>query len=154
MPATVHLNDIIDALEMQFDEALSYLDLDAGQVVTVSEDLPREAAEQGDGSPMFLTGRKTNGRSPNGLFQQTAFIKLPTKFDVHEWGIMQDFSRSVGSDDIRDDLSRAIHGTGAFRNFKGTVRRLGIESAWFAFRTDALRQIALDWCEENQIVRQ
>ena len=56
---------------------------------------------------------------------------------------MQDFSGSVGSDGIRDDLLRAIHGAGAFRNFKDTVRRVGIESAWFAFRTNALRQIAL-----------
>ncbi len=67
---------------------------------------------------------------------------------------MQDFSRSVGSDSIRDDLSRATHGAGAFRNFKDTIRRLGIESAWFAFRADALRQIALVWCEENQLVWQ
>jgi hypothetical protein len=55
------------------------------------------------------------------------------------------------SDDIRDQLSRAIHGAGAFRNFKDTVRRVGIESAWFAFRAEALREIALGWCEENQI---
>jgi hypothetical protein len=65
---------------------------------------------------------------------------------------MQDFSRSMESDGVRDELSRAIHGAGAFRNFKDTVSRLGIEPAWFAFRADALRQIALEWCEENRIV--
>lgn len=64
---------------------------------------------------------------------------------------MHDFSRSVGPDGIRVDLLRAIHGAGAFRIFKDTVRRVGIESAWFAFRADALKQIAIDWCEENQI---
>jgi hypothetical protein len=26
-----------------------------------------------------------------------------------------------------------------------------IEAAWFAFRAEALRQIALDWCEDNHI---
>jgi len=31
MPATVHLSDIIEALEMQFEESLSYLDIDAGR---------------------------------------------------------------------------------------------------------------------------
>lgn len=51
MPATVHLNDIIDALEVQLDESLSYLDLDAGQVVTVSADLLRDAEEHGDEEP-------------------------------------------------------------------------------------------------------
>ena len=80
------------------------------------------------------------------------FRKLPSKFDVHEWAIMQDFSNSVESDEIREDLLFAIHGAGAFRHFKHTVRRHDIESAWFAFRTEALRQTALEWCEANQIV--
>jgi hypothetical protein len=36
MPPTVLLKDIVDALEMQFDEYSSYLDLDTGKVETVS----------------------------------------------------------------------------------------------------------------------
>jgi hypothetical protein len=152
VPATVHLNDIIDALEMQFDEALSYLDLEAGQVVTVSEDLLREAEESADEEPDLPDWQKDEWETAKRIVSSDRFRPLPTKFDVHEWGIMQDFSHSVESDSIRDDLLHAIHGAGAFRNFKDTVRRFGIESAWFAFRTDALREIALDWCEQNQVV--
>jgi hypothetical protein len=153
MPATVHLSDIIDTLEMQFEESLSYLDLDAGQVVTVSEDLLGEAEEHGDEESDLPDWQKEEWEIAKKIVSSDRFMPLPTKFDVHEWGIMQDFSRSMGSDGIRDDLSRAIHGAGAFRNFKDTVRRLGIEPAWFAFHADALRQIALDWCEDNQIAR-
>jgi uncharacterized protein UPF0158 len=65
---------------------------------------------------------------------------------------MQDFSYSVESDRIREDLLRAIHGAGAFRNFKDTLRRHRTELAWFPFRADALTQIALNWCEENRII--
>jgi hypothetical protein len=151
VPATVHLNDIIDALEMQFHESLSYLDLDSVQVVTVSEALLREAEEHGDEEPDLPDWQKDEWEIAKKISSTDRFRPLPTKFDVHEWGIMQEFSRLVESEGIRDDLSHAIHGAGAFRNFKDTVRRLGIEPAWFAFRTDALRQIALDWCEENQI---
>ena len=86
------------------------------------------------------------------IVSTSRFRKLPTKFDVHEWAIMEDFSRSVESGRIRDDLLNAIHGAGAFRNFKYTLRRHRIESAWFAFRAAALRQIAIDWCEEHQVV--
>jgi hypothetical protein len=80
------------------------------------------------------------------------FLKLPSKFDVHEWAIMEEFSHSVESDRTRADLLHAIHGAGAFRNFKYVIRRDGIEAAWHAFRAEALKQIALDWCEENHIV--
>jgi hypothetical protein len=65
---------------------------------------------------------------------------------------MQDFSRSMESDSIREDLLHALDGAGAFRNFKDTLQRYGIESAWFGFRAEALRQIAVNWCDEKQIV--
>jgi hypothetical protein len=45
----------------------------------------------------------------------------------------------------------AIHGAGAFRSFKTALRRHRLESAWFEFRAAAIRQIALDWCEENDM---
>jgi hypothetical protein len=136
---------------VQFDESLSYLDLDAGQVVTVSEDPLCKAEEPGDEQPDLPEWQKDEWEIAKRIVSTNRFRPLPTKFDVHERGIMQEFSRSVESEEIGAELSRAIHGAGAFRNFKDAVPRLGIESAWFAFRTDALRRIAVDWCEENQI---
>jgi hypothetical protein len=45
----------------------------------------------------------------------------------------------------------ALHRSGAFRNFKDAVGRHRMEQAWFAFRTEALEKIAIDWCEEQGI---
>ena len=64
---------------------------------------------------------------------------------------MEEFSRSVENDRIREDLQRAIHGKGAFRYFKDRIRQHGIEQDWFAFRSEALKQIAIEWCEENEV---
>ena len=64
---------------------------------------------------------------------------------------MQDFANSVSSEKISADLLNAIHGSGAFRNFKDTLRRHRIEKDWYAFRSEALAEIARDWCEENQV---
>jgi hypothetical protein len=151
MPATVRLNDIVDALEMQFDESSSFLDLDTGQVETVSHDLLRDA-ESGGEEPDLPAWQKQEWEIARRIVSTGRFQRLPTKFDVHEWEIMQDFSNSVESGSIREDLLDAIHGSGAFGNFKGVVRRHRIESAWFTFRTEALREIAVSWCEEHQIV--
>jgi hypothetical protein len=79
------------------------------------------------------------------------FVRLPTKFEVHEWEIMRDFADSVESDRLSEELLNAIHGSHAFRRFKDTLRRHRIEAAWFRFRTEALKQIAIDWCEEHHI---
>ena len=51
MPATARLSDIVDALQMQFDESPSFLDLDTGEVETVSRDLLLQAEESADDEP-------------------------------------------------------------------------------------------------------
>jgi len=79
------------------------------------------------------------------------FIELPSKLDVNEWTIMEEFSESVKSPRIREELRDAIHGAGAFRQFRSTIRRHHIEKDWYAFRDNALREIAIEWCEENGI---
>jgi hypothetical protein len=55
-PATVLIKDVVDALEMQFDEQLSFWDLDTGQVETVSREL-LGVAEEGDEEETDLTKR-------------------------------------------------------------------------------------------------
>jgi Uncharacterised protein family (UPF0158) len=153
MPATVRLNDIVDALEMQFDRSSSFLDRETGEVVTVSNDLLGDAEEcDDDEEPDLPAWQQKEWEIARRIVSTGRFRRLPTKFDVHEWSIMEDFSHSVESDRIRQDLLDAIHGAGAFRYFKDTLRRHRIESAWSAFRAEALRQIALDWCKENHIV--
>jgi hypothetical protein len=116
---------------MQSDESSSFLDRDTGRVETVSHDLLQEAEESGeDKKPDLPAWQKQEWETAKRIVAADRFQKLPTKFDVHEWAIMQDFSRSVRSDRMRD----------------------GIESAWFSFRAEALRQIAIKWCEENHIL--
>ncbi len=156
MPATA-LKDIVEALEMQFDERPQFLDRDTGEVVDVSVDLLHEAEAQGsddEDDPDLPEWQKREwqlaGQITCGFGDR--FLKLPGKFEVREWAIMEDFSHSVESNRIREDLLHAIHGRGAFRMFKDTLRRYGIESAWFAFREEALRQIAIRWCKEHQVV--
>ena len=120
MPATVRLNDIVDALEMQFDESSSFLDRDTGQVETVSHVLLREAEESGDAEePELPTWQKQEWEAAKRIVSTDHFQKLPTKFEVHEWAIMQDFSRSVESDRIREDLLHAIHGARGIPEFQG-----------------------------------
>jgi hypothetical protein len=151
MSAVVFLGDIVDALEMQLEESSSFLDPDTGRIETVSDDLLRQAEESLEREPDLAVWQKHEWEIAKRIVATDCFLKLPDKFDVHEWAIMRDFSHSVASDSIREELLSAIHGAGAFRHFKAALRRHRIESAWFTFRTEALKQIALDWCQENHV---
>ena len=136
---------------MQLDESSSFLDLDTGRVETVSNEFLGEPDESVGEEPGFPAWQKHEFDVAKRIVSTDRFQQLPTKFDVHEWAIMQDFSNSVAPGWVREDLLNAIHGAGAFRHFKDTLRRHRIESAWFTFRAQALKQIALDWCEEHHI---
>jgi hypothetical protein len=151
MSAKVQLKDIVDVLEMQFDETPSFLDLDTGKVETVSRDLLGEAEESADEEPDLPERQEEEWEVAKRIVSTGRLLELPSKFDVHEWSMMENFSHSVESPKIREDLLYAIHGAGAFRHFKDTLRRHRIEEAWYAFRTKALREIAIEWCEEHDI---
>lgn len=79
------------------------------------------------------------------------FIPLPTQREINEYGMMEEFVSNVRNDSQRATLEIAISGRGAFRRFKDTVIRFGIEKKWYAFRDKEYLRVAREWCEENKI---
>lgn len=154
---TVSIKDIVDGLEMQGQEGLAFLDLDSGEVETVPRSLLSEAEEGEKEEEVEGTG----GEEPDGpedewdlalrIAGSDRYLRLPTTFDIHELSIMTEFAQSDEAGKAGAELEDALRGGGAFRHFKGALRRRGIEKKWFAFRDEALREIAIEWCEEHGI---
>jgi hypothetical protein len=90
MAATVLLRDIVDALEMQFDEQLSFLDLDTGHVETVSRELLGMEEEGDDEEPDPADQEDEEWEMAKRIVSSDRFVRLPTQFDVHEWAIMEE----------------------------------------------------------------
>jgi hypothetical protein len=147
----VALKDIVDALEMPSDEHFYFLDRQTGEVEFVSREI-LGLAEEGGTVDEVLQWQRREFEVAEAIFADwDRFKKLPTKFDIHDWDIMREFAESVEPEWLSDELQNAIHGAGAFRYFKDTLRRHRREKDWYAFREEALRQIAIEWCEENGI---
>jgi hypothetical protein len=145
------LKEIVDALEMQFDEQSSYLDRHTGEVELVSGDVLR-LVEEGGAADMLPQWQEREFDVAKALFEDpNRFVRLPTQWDVHEWEIMREFAESVEPERLSRDLLQAVSGKGAFRYFKDTLRRYRREQDWYDYRTRALGEIAADWCEENGI---
>ena len=51
----------------------------------------------------------------------------------------------------QEELASAIQGKGAFRRFKDTVIRLGIDQEWYDFQSAEYKRKAARWCEDNGI---
>src|SRR5438093_9173263 len=137
---TVNIKDIVDALEMQFDEYDNYLDTETGEVYPVSHDA-LSRAEEPDPEDDPPDEKDPEYATAVLIVETDRFLQLPTKWDVNEWEIMDDFSRAVEDTRIRQELLSAIRGAGAFRYFRDVIHRHGIQQDWYAFRTQALTDI-------------
>ncbi len=69
-----------------------------------------------------------------------------------EYGWMEEFAETVGDARLRDRLSVALDGRGAFRRFKNVLLDAPDErERWFAFRDARLRAAAREWLAEHRI---
>jgi hypothetical protein len=143
MGTTVSVREVVDAFETASDEMSSYVNRATGQVITVTHEDLRLAEEDSD--PDMPAWQREAVTEAKGILNSDDWLELPNKFAIHEWEIMDQFGRSRSAESERSAVALAIRGSGAFRNFKATIRRLGIEEAWFAHKTRALETIAREW---------
>ena len=80
------------------------------------------------------------------------FIPLPTKEEVNDYQNMVNFTESIEDDKKRDWFENAIHGKGAFRRFRATLERFGMETEWYDYLEACHRELAIEWCEQHGIV--
>ena len=151
MAAHVKLDNIIECLEFQSDESNSFLDRRTGEVVTISDE-EMQAAEDNESIEDFPEWQHDLIRIAKEIEAETGdYIELPTKFDIHEYSIMERFCLSLQDGQMCDTLYSSIKGSGAFRRFKDAIHDYGIADDWYKHRNEALKDIAIEWRKENGI---
>ena len=147
MATKVSLIEVLDALEIANDEMSSFVSKRTGQVVTLSHEAMHLAEE--DSKEDQPDWQEDELRLARDVLYSTYWLGLPSKFEIHEWEIMNRFGQSLSVPAQREEVLDAIHGSGAFRQFKSTIRRLRLENTWFAFRSSAFEDIAKSWLSEH-----
>ena len=148
MAKMISLDNLIDGIEMQSEDVTGYLDGDTGAVVLIGEEIAsqskRDAPDEWSDweTELIEVVRAVDEGSKR-------YVQLPR---TNDWQIMRGFCDSVEGDTVREPLLQAIHGRSAFRRFKDELRRNGMLEPWFAFKRNALREVAIEWCTENEIV--
>lgn len=83
------------------------------------------------------------------LFEKS--IILPTQHEINEYQIMLDFIETIDNLEIKSNLHRLIQGKGAFRRFKDYCFEMDIIQKWYDFRDKRYKEIAIDWCKQNEL---
>lgn len=150
MKPIVRLKDIVDEMDSFGDEYRSFLNIQTGELITFSgEELG--AAEDGESLDDFPEWQRELIQKASEVFSTDDYCELPSKFDIHEYSIMERFCYTVEDDELNRRLLNSIRGRGAFRYFKDTIHEYGIADDWFRYRDQAFRDIAMDWLEANNI---
>jgi hypothetical protein len=150
MPALVSIKEIVEMMDSQTDESSTYLDPETGRLYPLTNEVLR-LAESGGNRDKLPEWQQPEFDDALFVGASDRVVGLPSKWDIHEWEIMRDFALSVEDDPISDALQGALRGGGAFRRFREAVRFHDLEDAWRRYREQALRQIAIEWCEERGI---
>ena len=79
------------------------------------------------------------------------YIKLPEDNEIDDYAIMKNFCKSLENEEIKDKLLATIKGKEAFRRFKDNIHEFGIEDKWYRYKEKDYREIAINWCERNNI---
>lgn len=132
----VKLSVVIDAIEsLMSDEWIYYYDLKEHTTIWISDSGYADDDEE----------RELLDEEPD------RFLRLPTKYDIREYDIMENFIEELPEGKLQDSLARLIRGRGAFGRFKDGIRRAGIEQQWYDYQAAEYRRIAIRWCRDEDV---
>ena len=147
----VDLKKIVEGIEFQSDESRSYLKISSGEVVLLTDEAIAAAGSDEDLSVHAEWYREAIEQAREFLNNEDDYIPLPSKFEFHEYSVMEEFIRSLPIEEQRDELLSLIKGKGAFARFKHGLERFLLLERWYQYRDQALAALAEGWCRDNGI---
>lgn len=153
----VDVNEIVEIISMQSDESSAFVNTETGEIIAFDFDelaIVDDLEVDDDFSEYPEWQRKLLKIAVDVIFynSNSKYILLPSKWDVNEYRIMEDFCGSVSNDKVSEKLFSAIRGTGAFRRFKDEVIYHGVDKDWYKFRDETYLKIAVEWCTRNDVI--
>ena len=147
----VNLSSIIEGIEFQGDESQAFLRLSTGEVVIFTDE-EIETAERNENMPDHAEWYiEAIERAKEFLKNEKDYIELPSKYDFHEYSVIENFILSLPIEEQQEELLRMIKGKGAFSRFRQGIARFLLEDKWYEYRDNALAELAKDWCDDNKI---
>ncbi|MCD6393542.1 MAG: hypothetical protein J7M40_08540 [Planctomycetes bacterium] len=132
----IDLNELVFVLEWHSDETASYLDVETGQIVQVSDlfdDADERLREQIEENP-----------------ERYRYIE---PIDSHEgFRMMSRFVDSLPEGEAQKVLAKSLQRRSPFRNFKDDLYEFGdVQKQWYKFHNEQLVQAAKEWLEAEEI---
>lgn len=129
----VKLKDVVENLDIVDDNYKAFYSKKTGKVLVASvEDLSiAEDSEEGDDFAKYPEWQRESIKEAIDVIENWEdYVELPDRYEINEYGIMEDFCLSLSNERISADMCHSIRGKGAFRRFKNKIYRYGLEHEW------------------------
>ena len=130
---------VVEAIERTADEWRQFLDIEKMEIVSIPD--PSFGAEVRDDDIKKLEEIEEGWNEK--------FFELPTKHEIHDYRIVEEYVQTLPTGHIKDRLQQAIHGKGAFSRFKNILRESCNEQDWYNYRNKAYERLAIEWCKKH-----
>jgi arsenate reductase-like glutaredoxin family protein len=135
---TVNIETIADAMEATMDGWEQYLNMETGEIVSLSDGTwsDRDEEDEALAEEIDTTDK---------------YVRIPNQYEIHEYEIMEEFAYATPNPRYQEKLLRVLRGRKPYRNFKDEINCLGISESYYAWRLITLCKKAKIWCEENEV---
>ena len=128
------------------------------QVIEGVEFINEEEDTCGFYNPMtgdiFYLGEYDFSREEEYSSVEEGCIKMPTREEIDEEGIMQEFIETIEDVTVYNQLGIVFSGENGAHMFLETCRNFGILDDWYRYRDEKFKKIALEWCQKNSVLYQ
>ena len=98
MATVISLREVIEAMEMQGENCLSFLHPDTGEIVTTTEEERRLAEEPDESLEQLPEWQRQMVRRVRAVLTGKRWLQLPNRFEIHEWSTMNEFAQAQHSE--------------------------------------------------------
>lgn len=151
----VDIQKIVNELEMRFMDITVYYNKITGEILNVQDDDFRIVEDDDfekniENYPKWQ--REHLKEVYNLLYNDVDnYIALPNYFEIKDSDIMEEFIETISNNNKRHQLENCMWQKGMYRKFKDKLIEIGLENEYYKFYDEKLKEIAIEWCKENNL---
>ncbi|MFQ6082280.1 MAG: UPF0158 family protein [Candidatus Aminicenantia bacterium] len=124
-----------------------YLDKETGEVIPISGEALRCAEEEEPGKDLPDWQKEEVKLAKEILFEESdRYERIPERPSYEGYNLMVEFAEMVEDESLREKLTIALDGRGAFRRFKNVLRDYpDYREKWFKFKQERMNKEVIEW---------
>ena len=151
----VEIQKIVDELQMRFMDTIAYYNKITGEILNVKDDDFRIVEEDDFENSIenYPEWQREHLKEVYDLLYNDIdnYIALPNNFDIKDSDIMEEFIETISDSNKKYQLENCMWQKGMYRKFKDKLIDIGLENVYYKFYDEKLKEIAIEWCKENNL---